>query len=104
MFRIEHKEKEKRGHPDRKPSWATRDPLERHVSDGTMLAKRDSHSSNSPEKRDSQSEKRDSQSEKRSRFHFPHFSRTTAASRPRGSSLEEEDVFHEVKGEDDEGA
>ena len=76
-----------------------------------MLAKRDSHSSNSPEKRDSQSEKRDSQSEKRdsqsekrSRFHFPHFSRTTAASRPRGSSLEEEDVFHEVKGEDDEGA
>ena len=79
-----------------------------------MLAKRDSHSSNSPEKRDSQSEKRDSQSaekrdsqsaEKRSRFHFPHFSRTSAASRPRGSSLEEEDVFHEVKGEDDaEGA
>ena len=77
-----------------------------------MLAKRDSHSSNSPEKsasqsekRDSQSaEKRDSQSEKRSRFHFPHFSRTSAASRPRGSSLEEEDVFHEVKGEDDEEA
>ena len=74
-----------------------------------MLAKRDSHSSNSPEKsasqsekRDSQSEKRDSQSEKRSRFHFPHFSRTSAASRPRGSSLEEEDVFHEVKGDDDE--
>ena len=69
-----------------------------------MLAKRDSHSSNSPEKRDSQSEKRDSQSEKRLRFHFPHFSRTSAASRPRGSSLEEEDVFHEVKGEDDEEA
>ena len=95
MFAIEHKEKEKRGHPDRKPSWAVRDPLERHVSDGSMLAKRDSHSSNSPEKRDSQSEKR-------SRFHFPHFSRTSAASRPRGSSLEEEDVFHEVKGDDDE--
>lgn len=73
-----------------------------------MLAKRDSHSSNSPEKaasqekRDSQSEKTASQSEKRSRFHFPHFSRTAAASRPRGSSLEEEDVFHEVKGDDDE--
>ena len=49
-------------------------------------------------------QKRDSQSEKRSRFHFPHFSRTAAASRPRGSSLEEEDVFHEVKGEDEEGA
>ena len=146
MFAIEHKEKEKRGHPDRKPSWAVRDPLERHVeerrrgvfgerfrraasrfsgylpwrslrlkfgpeplctqvSDGSMLAKRDSHSSNSPEKRDSQSEKRDSQSaEKRSRFHFPHFSRTSAASRPRGSSLEEEDVFHEVNGDDEEGA
>ncbi|KAH8067902.1 phosphorelay sensor kinase [Aureococcus anophagefferens] len=117
MFAIEHKEKEKRGHPDRKPSWATRDPLERHVSDGSMLTKRDSHSSNSPEKaasqekrdsqsekRDSQSEKRDSQSEKRSRFHFPHCSRTSAASRPRGSSLEEEDVFHEVKGDDDEDA
>jgi hypothetical protein len=62
-----------------------------------LVAKRDSHSSNSPEKRDSKSEKR-------SRFHFPHFSRTSAAAAPRPHGSSEEDVFHEVKGEDEEGA